>query len=95
MTRTLEGRVAIVTGGARGIGEAIVRRLASEGARVAFTYSKSTEEARVLETELRAGGADVLAIEADSGNVEVAYLANRESSFITGAALTVDGGFLA
>ncbi|WP_426122833.1 3-oxoacyl-ACP reductase family protein [Pararhizobium sp. PWRC1-1] len=70
MTRTLEGRVAIVTGGARGIGEAIVRRLVSEGASVAFTYSKSAEQAQTLETELRSGGADVLAIEADSGNVE-------------------------
>ncbi|ULJ75813.1 3-oxoacyl-ACP reductase family protein [Rhizobium gallicum] len=70
MTKALEGKVALVTGGARGIGAAIVRRLADDGAHVAFTYSKSGEQARVLETELRAWGADVLAVEADSGDVE-------------------------
>ncbi|MCZ2986466.1 SDR family NAD(P)-dependent oxidoreductase, partial [Acinetobacter baumannii] len=41
-------KVALVTGGSRGIGEAIVRRLAAEGAAVAFTYSASADKAQAL-----------------------------------------------
>jgi len=43
--RSFAGKVALVTGGSRGIGEGIVRRLASDGAAVAFTYSNSEEKA--------------------------------------------------
>ena len=48
----LDGRVAIVTGGSRGIGEAIVRRFREEGARVAFTYRSSADRANALAEEL-------------------------------------------
>jgi len=48
---TVEGKVAIVTGGTRGIGLAIVRQLAAAGARVAFTYLSSAESAKQLENE--------------------------------------------
>lgn len=50
----LEGKVALVTGGTRGIGEAIVRKFTQEGARVAFTYisSSSAERAQRLVAEL-------------------------------------------
>jgi len=48
MTKPLNGKVALVTGGARGIGAAIVKRLAADGATVAFTYSKSKDEAEAL-----------------------------------------------
>ncbi|MDB5035992.1 MAG: 3-ketoacyl-(Acyl-carrier-protein) reductase [Chlorobi bacterium] len=50
----LAGRVAIVTGGARGIGKAIVERLVADGARVAFTCNSSPEAAEVLAGELGA-----------------------------------------
>ncbi|NES10257.1 SDR family NAD(P)-dependent oxidoreductase [Pseudomonas laurentiana] len=42
-TQTLQGKVAFVQGGSRGIGAAIVKRLAREGAAVAFTYVSSAE----------------------------------------------------
>jgi 3-oxoacyl-[acyl-carrier protein] reductase len=48
---TVEGKVAIVTGGTRGIGLAIVRQLAAAGARVAFTYLSSADSAKQLENE--------------------------------------------
>ena len=46
------GKVALVTGGSRGIGAAIVQRLAQEGADVAFTYSASDQAAKVLTNKL-------------------------------------------
>ncbi|WP_208247773.1 SDR family oxidoreductase (plasmid) [Rhizobium sp. T1470] len=70
MAKALEGKVALVTGGGRGIGAAIVRRLVEDGAKVAFTYSKSGDTARALENELRVWGADVLAVEADSSDAD-------------------------
>lgn len=70
MSKTLEGKVALVTGGSRGIGAAIVRRLASEGASVAFTYAASVGKADELVANIKAGGGMALAIRADSGNVQ-------------------------
>jgi len=52
MTNSMEGKVALVTGGAGGIGSAICRRLASEGASVVVTYSRSKDKAEALLAEL-------------------------------------------
>ncbi|WP_010187966.1 SDR family NAD(P)-dependent oxidoreductase [Sphingomonas sp. PAMC 26605] len=62
----LLGKVALVTGGARGIGAAIVRALAANGADVAFTYKTSSETAKQLVDALHPTGRTIIAIEADS-----------------------------
>ena len=54
--KLLENKVAIVTGGSRGIGEAIALKLAENGAHVAFTYISSDEKAKLLEEKLKALG---------------------------------------
>jgi 3-oxoacyl-[acyl-carrier protein] reductase len=66
----LAGRRALVTGGARGIGAAIVRRLASDGAAVAFTYTASAAESEKLVAEVAAGGGTAFALRADAGDPE-------------------------
>lgn len=61
-------KVALVTGGARGIGAAIVKRLARDGAAVAFTYVSSPDKANDLAATIIAGGGKALAIRADSAD---------------------------
>ncbi|MBF6991635.1 MULTISPECIES: SDR family oxidoreductase [Cupriavidus] len=65
---TLTGKTAFVTGGARGIGAAIVRRLAREGAAVAFTYQSSAAGANALAEEVEASGGRALAFQADAAD---------------------------
>lgn len=64
------GKVALVQGGSRGIGAAIVKRLAAEGAAVAFTYVSSQAPAQALADSITAEGGKALAIKADSGDAE-------------------------
>jgi 3-oxoacyl-[acyl-carrier protein] reductase len=64
--KTLIEKIAFVTGGTRGMGEAIVKRLSSEGASVAFTYINSQEKAAGLVAEIEANGGRALAIRADA-----------------------------
>ena len=66
----LIGKSALVTGGSRGIGAGIVRRLAADGAHVAFTYAASTTVAQALVAEIEAAGGKALAIQADSLHAE-------------------------
>lgn len=66
----LAGKVALVTGGARGIGAAVARQLGDEGAAVAFTYLASHRPAEALAKEIEAAGGRALAIPADSGTAE-------------------------
>lgn len=60
-----EGRAAIVTGGARGIGRAIVKELAARRAKVAFNYTRSREQADALTEEIKSAGGQALAFQAD------------------------------
>ncbi|MGJ7606510.1 3-oxoacyl-ACP reductase family protein [Variovorax sp. LT1R20] len=70
MSETLSGKAALVTGGSRGIGAAIVRRLANDGAAVAFTYAASQDKAKALVAEIASQGGKALAIKADSADVQ-------------------------
>ncbi|MBD9484806.1 3-oxoacyl-ACP reductase FabG [Pseudomonas sp. PDM14] len=63
---SLSNKVAFIQGGSRGIGAAIVKRLAREGAAVTFTYSQSADSANALVAEVQAAGGRALAIRADS-----------------------------
>jgi 3-oxoacyl-[acyl-carrier protein] reductase len=140
MTKSLEGKVASVTGGSRGIGAASAKRLGVDGASVALTYASAQGKADEVVKAIEATGSRALAIRADSADVKavkeavaetvrtfgrldvlvssagiavmapldqfsvddfdriaamVAYLAGPEAGFVTGASLTIDGGFAA
>lgn len=64
----LHGKAAFVTGGSRGIGAAIVRRLARDGAAVAFTYTSNAAAAQALAAQIESTGGQVLALQADSAD---------------------------
>jgi 3-oxoacyl-[acyl-carrier protein] reductase len=67
-TQSLSNKVAFIQGGSRGIGAATVKRLARDGAAVAFTYSQSADSAQALVHEVEAAGGRALAIRADSAS---------------------------
>lgn len=66
----LKGRAALVTGGSRGIGAAVARRFAAEGARVAITYLNSPERAQTVADDIRTNGMAGEAIRADAGSAD-------------------------
>src|ERR1700704_4023289 len=66
----LAGKVAVVTGGSRGIGAAITKRLAADGAGVAFTYSKGADAAASVVKEIERRGGKAIAIQADAADAD-------------------------
>ena len=78
-TAPLAGRRAFVTGGSRGIGAGIVRRLAADGAAVAFTYREAKDPANSLEREIIGSGGQALAVQADSEDPDALRAAISEA----------------
>jgi 3-oxoacyl-[acyl-carrier protein] reductase len=79
MAKTLIGKVALVTGGSRGIGAAIAARLARDGAAVAITYANARQKAAEVVAAIEAAGGQALAIRADSADVAAVKRAVAET----------------
>jgi 3-oxoacyl-[acyl-carrier protein] reductase len=70
MQGKLEGKIALITGGSRGIGAAIAKRLAADGAHVAITYTKGAETAASVVKEIERAGGKAIAIQADAADAD-------------------------
>jgi 3-oxoacyl-[acyl-carrier protein] reductase len=100
MTKSLTGKVALVTGGSRGIGAASARALADQGANVAISYVASADKAEAVVQELKARGVDAKAFKADQASpAEVDRLVNdvakhfgRLDILVNNAAVSAGGG---
>src|SRR5881409_2015824 len=66
MSKKLEGKIALITGGSRGIGAAIAKRLAADGANVAITYTKGADAAASVVKEIERAGRKAIAMQADA-----------------------------
>src|SRR6201993_5466471 len=66
----LTDKVALITGGSRGIGGAIAKRLAADGANVAITYTKGADAAASVVKEIEGAGGKALAIQADAADAD-------------------------
>src|ERR1700747_1320651 len=75
MQRTLEGKIALITGGSRGIGAAIAKRLATHGANVAITYTKGADAAASVVKEIERAGGKAIAIQADAADADASKAA--------------------
>ena len=84
MTKPLTGKVALVTGGSRGIGAAIAKRLAQDGAAVAITYTSAQQKADEVVRTIKDAGGQALAVHADSANAEAVKSAVTETVRILG-----------
>ena len=74
----LEGKAALVTGGSRGIGAAIAKRLAADGANVAITYAKGADAAASVVKEIERAGGKALAIQADAADADASQSRGRK-----------------
>ncbi len=78
MDLSLKGKSVLVTGGSRGIGKALVEAFAAEGARVAFTFRSSTEQAHALVASLHEKGVEAMCIQGDAADTAVAETSVNE-----------------
>src|SRR5438128_6182985 len=70
MSKNLEGKIALITGGSGGIGAAIAKRLAADGANVAITYTKGADAAASVVKEIEQAGRKAIAIQADATDAD-------------------------
>lgn len=97
--KLMQGKVALVTGGTRGIGKGIVTTLAQHGADIAFTYHSSVEQAKQVEEELRALGVKAKGYQSDASDyaateklvAEVVEEFERIDAVVNNAGITRDG----
>jgi len=81
----LEGKIALITGGSRGIGAAIAKRLAADGANVAITYTKGADAAASVVKEIERIGRKAIAIQADAADAEAVKAAVEKTVATLGA----------
>src|SRR5438046_5468305 len=79
MTTKLEGKIALITGGSRGIAAAIAKRLAADGAKVAITYTKGADAAASVVKEIEGAGGKAIAIQADAADADASKGAVEET----------------